>query len=533
MTTATAACCDHITKEQALSEQEAIRLNIMRLVNEVTNNGATLVQKYQDFINGEYPDAKPYIIHAAMRDLSVMGGHLPEDTPGSAARIVRVADDEDTPKPKPKKPTMKELTNWDMGRLIRLESDNGRKLILDLWDMMNPPAFFKSANPDEWKYQKATQIKSHHEFRAMQEIVKRGHGCQNPYAYAQTSAAEERRLHEWLSHETREIDNDGLDVVTYLFQVIRNPKETAGGEIITNPYTQSQRLWSIKHLLWRGVDIPWEHITHEDIENYHRGRYEVKRKEAERRLSDPRSRLTPEQEADIRAMLDEMQRAADEVDRRAAAKAMKKAKKAAKKAAAAKADAHDYNSAANRQSANDTTASGNNAASADKGNGNSAANNAANSNNAGNGNSANNNAANGNNAASADKDNGNSAVASGNNNAANRNNADKDNGKNTGDNAAAPTGAFATSLPDPADRGAQAVANAIERYPNVDLDTALENHYSTAGIPKENLSYGQIYDAIIAEANFQKRQTIMQSRMRAAVPNAGAEDNDPPKTRSP
>ena len=521
MTTAIATC-EHITKEQALSEQEAIRLNIMRLVNQVTNNGATLVQKYQDFINGEYPDAKPYIIHAAMRDLSVMGGHLPEDTPGSAARVVpapapdAAAHAEDTPKPKKPKVTMKELTNWDMGRLIRLESDNGRKLILDLWDMMNPPAFFKSANPDEWKYQKATQIKSHHEFRAMQEIVKRGHGCQNPYAYAQTSAAEERRLHEWLSHETREIDNDGLDVVTYLFQVIRNPKETAQGDIITNPYTQSQRLWSIKHLLWRGIDIPWEHITHEDIENYHREHGEVKRREAERRLSDPRSRLTPEQEADIRAMLDEMQRATDESDAKAAAKAMKKAKKAA----AAKAAAHDYNSAANRKSANNNAANRNNADSADKDNGN----------------SANNNAANGNNAASADKDNANSAAAPGDNNAVNDNNAanaDKDNGKNTGDNAAAPTGAFATSLPDPADRGAQAVANAIERYPNVDLDTALENHYSTAGIPKENLSYEQIYDAIIAEANFQKRQAIMQSRMRAAVPNAGAEDNDPPKSRSP
>ena len=491
MTTATATC-EHLTKDQIASEQEAIRHNIARLVNQVTNNGATLVQKYQDFINGEYPDAKPYIIHAAMRDLSVMGGHLPEDTPGSAARIVRVADDEDTPKPKPKKPTMKELANWDMGRLIRLESDNGRKLILDLWDMMNPPAFFKSANPDEWKYQKATQIKSHHEFRAMQEIVKRGHGCQNPYAYAQTSAMEERRLQEWLSHETREITDDGLGVVTYLFQVIRNPKETAGGDIITNPYTQSQRLWSIKHLLWRGIDIPWEHITHEDIENYHRERYEVKCREAERRLSDPRSRLTPEQEADIRAMLDEMQRAADESDRRAAAKVMKKAKKAAKKAAAAKAAALNGNAR-----------SGN-------------AKNAVNGNNAANG-----------------KDTGATAANS------------KDNGNNTGDthvaDTAAPAAAHTTppvdqdidpaTLPSDA-RAARAVANAIARHPNVDLDTALENHYSTAGVPKEDLTHEQIYDAIIAEANFQKRQANFKHLLPPDDPGDGGDD-DPPNNRSP
>ena len=470
MTTATH---EILTKDQIASEQEAIRHNIARLVNQVTNNGATLVQKYQDFINGEYPDAKPYIIHAAMRDLSVMGGHLPEDTPGSAARIIRVADEEDTPRPK--KPTMKELANWDMGRLIRLESDNGRDLILKLYDMMNPPAFFKSSNPDEWKYQKATQIQPHHEFRAMQEIVKRGHGCQNPYAYVKTSAMEERRLHEWLSHETREIDNDGLDIVTYLFQVIRNPKETARGEIITKPYTQSQRLWSLKHLLWRGIDIPWEHITHEDIENYYRERGEVKRKEAERRLSDPRSRLTPEQEADIRAMLDEMQRAADETDRRAAAKFMKKAKKAAKKAAAAKANALNGNTGSN----------------------------------AANGNSANNN------------------VASGNSG----NNADKDNGKTTDAPAANDTGA--TPPADENARGARAVANAIARHPNVDLDTALENHYSTAGVPKENLTHEQIYDAIIAEANFQKRQAIIQSRMSPKDPDVGSEDNEPPNNRSP
>ena len=497
MTTATATR-EILTKEQIASEQEAIRHNLVRLVNQITNNGATLVQKYQDFINGEYPDAKPYLIYSAMRDLSVMGGQLPEDTPGSPIHVVR---EDDKPKPKPKKPTMKELANWDMGRLIRLESDNGRKLILDLWDMTNPPAFFKSANPDEWKYQKATQIEPHHEFRAMQELSKRGHGCQNPYSYAKTSAVEERRLHEWLSHETREITDDGLGIVTYLFQVIRNPKETARGDIITKPYTQSQRLWSIKHLLWRGIDIPWEHITHEDIENYHREHGEVRRREAERRLSDPRSRLTPEQEADIRAMLDEMQRAADEVDRRAAAKAMKKAKKAAKKAAAAKAAALNGSNAKN----------------------------AANSENAANGKDTGATPANGN-ANTADKDNGNNTGDTP-VNAKNAASADKDDANN----AAIDTGntdVDPASLP-PTARAARAVANAIARHPEVDLDTALENHYSTAGVPKENLTHEQIYDAITAEANFQKRQAIIQSRMRASAPDDVPEDNDPPKSRSP
>ena len=82
------------------------------------------------------------------------------------------------------------------------------------------------------------------------------------------------------------------------------------------------------------------------------------------------------------------------------------------------------------------------------------------------------------------------------------------------------------------DRGETAVANALSRHPQVDLDTALENHHSTAGIPKKNLTHEQIYDAITSEANFQKRQAIIQNRLRAKNPDA-PEDDDPPKSRSP
>ena len=523
MTTATATH-EILTKEQIASEQETVRHNLARFVNKITNNGETIAQKYHDFINGEYPDAKPYLIYSAMRDLSVMSGQLPEDTPGSPIRVVR---EEDKPKPKKPKITMKELANWDMGRLIRSQSDNGRKLILALYDMMNPPSVFKSSNPDEWKYQKATQIESHHEFRAMQEISKRGHGCQNPYAYPRTSAMEERRLQEWLARETREINNNGLDIVTYLFHVIDNQKETARGEIITKPYTQSQRLWSIKHLLWRGIDIPWEHITPADIEKYYRELGEQKRIEAERRLEaerrvagpNPNAPLTPEQESSVLGMLEHMQRQADESDRRAAAKAKKAAKKAAKRAAAAKSDALNGNAAKPAASGN-----GNNG----KDTGDAPA-----------------NASAGSNGSPAAIDTGDTAANS---------NAEKDSGKNTGKNADTDNNASAAKNTDaPADtdtsadasdnidpatlspdaRAARALAMAIARHPEVDLDTALANHYSTAGVPKENLTHEQIYDAITAEANFQKRQAIIQNRMRSHDPDAGADDNDPPKTRSP
>ena len=271
MTTATH---EHITKEQIASEQEIVRYNIMRLANQITNNGETILRKYQDFVDGEYPDAKPYLIYKAATNLAIMAGQLPEDTPGSPIRVAPAADDapvDAESKPKPKKPTMKELANWDMGRSIRQQTDNCLDLIIALDDMTSPRYVFPSSNSDERKYQKATEIKPHHEFGAMQEIIKRGHGCQNPYsAYPQTSAREEQALQDWLSDKIREIGCEGINAVTYLLNVIKNPKENRWGQIITKPYTQTQRLWSIKHLLWRGVDIPWEHITHEDIEQYYR-----------------------------------------------------------------------------------------------------------------------------------------------------------------------------------------------------------------------------------------------------------------------
>ena len=539
MTTATATR-EILTKEQIASEQETIRHNLARFVNKITNNGETIAQKYQDFVNGEYPDAKPYLIFAANNQLALMGDHVP-DAPSPAVRVHPEPDAdavaEDTPKPKKPKITMKELANWDMGRLIRSQSDNGRKLILALYDMMNPPSVFKSANPDEWKYQKATQIEPHHEFRAMQELSKRGHGCQNPYAHPQTSAMEERRLQEWLARETREIDNNGLDIVTYLFHVIDNQKETAQGEIITKPYTQSQRLWSIKHLLWRGIDIPWEHITPADIEKYYRELGEQKRIEAERRLEaerrvagpNPVAPLTPEQESTVLGMLEHMQRQSEEADAKAAAKAKKAAKKAAKRAAAAKTDAHDYNAAAksNRNSAGDPSANGSNGSAAASGN-----NNADKDNRKDTGDAPANASAGSNGSAAAIDTGGTAANAT----------ADKDNDNNAGDTSASADkdAAIDTDNTDvdpaaltPDARGARAVANVIARHPEVDLDTALENHYSTAGVPKENLTHEQIYDAITAEANFQKRQAIIQNRMRAHDPNAAPEDNDPPKSRSP
>ncbi len=449
MTTATITR-EPITRPNALSEQETLRQNLARFVNRLTNNGADIAQFMYDVVQGEYPDAKLHHRQQAARDLAVMGGQMPQDTPGSSARVIR---QDDAPNPKKPKVTLKQILNKPVGAYIREETNNCRTLILKLNEILDPPAVFESANPAEQKYQKATRIRVNHQIAAAKEMIKRSLGGRSPYCQPRTSLVEERMLNSRLSREIREITDNGIGLARFLLEVVDNPK-TYGPRriIIEDPYTQTHRIWAIRDLIYRGSDIPWEHITPEAIDACIRDLNEKERREAERilalRQESANAELTPEQKAEVLAIFEEVQRKTDESAAKDAAIAEKKAKKAAKKADATKTAAHDYNNPAN--------------------------------------------------------------------------------GKNTD------TGKNADTPKDtPTTRGETAVANALARHPEVDLDVALENHHATAGIPKQNLTHEQIYDAIIAEANFQKRQAIIQSRLRAKNPDAAPEDNDPPKSRSP
>ena len=493
MTTATR---EPITRSEALSEQELARQNLARFVNRLTNDGATIAQFLHDTVQGEYPDAKHHHRQIAAIELSAMGGHRHEDMPGAAARVIR---EEDMPKPQKPKVTLKQIINKPIGSYIREETHDCRTLILKLNEILDPPHVFESANPAERKYQKAARIRPHHQIAAAKEMIKRGIGGRSPYCQPQTSPVEEKMLNSRLSREIREIADDGIGLARFLLEVVDNPK-TYGPRrtIIEDPYTQTHRIWAIRDLIYRAVDIPWEHITPESIDACFRELDAKERQETERRLAERRAAadLTPEQEAEILALFEQTQRENEERQAKYAAKAEKQAKKSH----ADKADAHDYNSAANRNNA------------ANNGNAKNAALDAANRNNAAN-------------AETTSKNNANAKSASANPNNADANNKNGENGTSAAKDAAAdPTGAN--------NRGPTAVANALARHPEVDLDTALANHHSTAGIPKQNLTHEQIYDAITAEANFQKRQAIIQSRLHPENPDAPAGGTDP-KSRSP
>ncbi len=451
MTTATR---EPITREQALSEQELVRLKIARRVNQRTNDCDELIDFMLDTVRGEYPDAKHHHRQNAARDLAIMGGSLPQDTPGSAARVVR---EEDMPKPKTPKVTLKQIINKPIGAYIREKTDDCVDLIDEYYNILFPRPVFESANPDEKKYQKATRIRSHHKVAALREMMKRSIGSRNPYAYPQTSAMEEKMLNSKLGTGMRLAMDKGMGYARYMFEILENDKTDRYGNIITDPFTQSHRLIALNELCRIGADIPWEHITPESIDAFFRDLHAKERRQAERLLAQRQQSanadLTPEQKAEVLTVFEEMQRQADANDRKAAKKAKKAEKKAAKKA-----NANPVNNA--------------------------------------------------------DKD------------------ATKPDNTNT-DRNVSPDTDTPTPVPDtPTTRGETAVANALARHPEVDLDTALENHHATAGIPKQNLTHEQIYDAITAEANFQKRQAIIQNRLRAKNPDA-PDDGPDPKSRSP
>ena len=475
MTTAT---IDPITRPDALSQEEAARHRLALRVHRATHDGDILVNCLVEFVNGDIPDARASHIHSAGLQLAVMGGYLPQDFPGAATRIhpaATAANSEDNPRPKQRKATLKQILNKPIGEYIRETTQDGGLLIDFLAQLVDPPP-----NPDIFSKE---EVLPTDRLMAAKELLRRGYGSRNPDYYYRTSAAEEKAINSKFAAISRACAN-ATELTRFLLEeVVRNPRRDRYNQPLKHTYTFSQRIWASKYLLWRAFDIPWEHINSESIDAYIHEQRDKERLDAERRIQEAAERkanaakITPDQEATVMAMFQEMQRQADESD----AKAAKKAEKKAAKKTSAASDNKDASADADATNSKDTDNADNKSAD---------------------------------NRENTDED---------------ANKSDNTDAADTGNSADAPPGA--TAAPS-IDRGPTAVANALARHPQVDLDTALENHHSTAGIPKQNLTHEQIYDAITAEANFQKRQAIIQRRLHPENPDA-PEDNAPPKSRSP
>ena len=473
---------ERATEHQLASAERLARHELALKVHRATGDGDLLIDSLVDFVNGDIPGARACHIHSANVELAVMGGYLPQDYPGAASRIHPAAADGER-KPRKPKVTTKQLLNKPVGEYIRDDTDDGAILIDFLAQMVDPPP-----NPNIFSKE---EVLPSDRLAAAKELLRRGYGSRNPRCYYGSSAFEEQELNSIPARLCRERMN-GFELATFLLEVVRNQRVDLHGQPIKKTFTFSERIWSAKYLLYMAFDIPWEHVTHEATDEYLRQLEEQERGDLLRRAKryTGRNAITPEQEAEVLAMFAEMQRAEEEADAQAAQRSAANKTDAASNPAVAQADASD---SADKSADTDASAAG-----------------------------------------AAAKDNGESAAQD--TGADTDDSADENNDKNAAadasDSADADNKDTAADTNAP-DRGATAVANALARHPEVDLDTALENHHATAGIPKENLTHEQIYDAITAEANFQKRQAIIQSRMRAATPDEVPEDNDPPKTRSP
>ena len=309
MTIATATR-EPLTEERIASEQARVRHNLATFVNQLTNDGATIAQFLHDTVQGEYPDAKHHHRQQAARDLAVMSGKLPQDTPGSAARVVRVSEDDSKPRPKKPKLTMKEIINWDIGRLIRQQTNDCRDLAAALNEFLHPPYVFESANKAERRYQKATRVRPHHQISAAQEMLKRGAGSRHPDCGLKTSYLEEKMLQSAYPKRSGDITR-------------RLPRHSAiparsHSQPQARPLEQHHRRPlhpDPPHLVNQAPDLarrrhPWEHITPDDIAEYYRELDEKQRQEAERRRAERQAaaQLTPEQEAEILALFEQINR---------------------------------------------------------------------------------------------------------------------------------------------------------------------------------------------------------------------------------
>ena len=211
MTTATH---EPITRPDALSAEEAARHRLALKVHYATGDGDILVNCLVEFVNGDIPDARACHIHAATVELAVMGGYLPQDYPGAASRIhpAAVADaDENNPRPKKPKVTLKQILNKPIGANIRQDTEDGGLLIDFLAQMVNPPP-----NPDIFSKE---EVLPTDRLTAAKELLLRGYGSRNPYYYYGTSTAEEKALNTKFADISRACA-DGTELTTFLLQEV-------------------------------------------------------------------------------------------------------------------------------------------------------------------------------------------------------------------------------------------------------------------------------------------------------------------------
>ena len=252
-------------------------MNIERYIQQITNDGKTLVDFLADNVQGNTQHATVSHRLRSVEWLAALGGFIPEDA------IPKYASVRPRPKSEPQngkrdkrdkksKVTEKQILHFDIARLIKRQTQDGKTAIDFLARVVTKGERPKSGE----NFTVAARM------RATRELLIRGFG---------NSAACNRRI---LSGDTEELGsdlakrirgctNDGAELVHILINALENktPEATSKGAETPYPkferqrktkpaegFTPSQRVWAACELLRRAYDIRTDHITHEDIQAY-------------------------------------------------------------------------------------------------------------------------------------------------------------------------------------------------------------------------------------------------------------------------
>ena len=252
-------------------------MNIERYIQQITNDGKTLVDFLADNVQGNTQHATVSHRLRSVEWLAALGGFIPEDA------IPKYASVRPRPKSEPQngkrdkadktpKVTEKQILHFEIARLIKQETQDGKTAIDFLARVVTKGERPKSGE----NFTVAARM------RATRELLIRGFG---------NSAACNRRI---LSGDTEELGsnlakrirgytNDGAELVHILVNALENKNPEATSKGAQNPYpkfdrqrktkpaegfTASQRVWAACELLRRAYDIRTDHITPDDIQAY-------------------------------------------------------------------------------------------------------------------------------------------------------------------------------------------------------------------------------------------------------------------------
>ena len=252
-------------------------MNIERYIQQITNDGKTLVDFLADNVQGNTQHATVSHRLRSVEWLAALGGFIPEDA------IPKYASVRPRPKSEPQngkrdkadkksKVTEKQILHFDIARLIKRQTQDGKTAIDFLARVVTKGERPKSGE----NFTVAARM------RATRELLIRGFG---------NSAACNRRI---LSGDTEELGSDlakrirgctnnGAELVDLLVNAMENKTPEVDSKGAQNPYlkferqrktnppegfTASQRVWAACELLRRAYDIRTEHITPDDIQAY-------------------------------------------------------------------------------------------------------------------------------------------------------------------------------------------------------------------------------------------------------------------------